>query len=169
LKKFYAAVGLSLIGVILIFAIVSFLRENWAAAGTPGGVEQWFARLILFRSRNESEGLKNPLPVNENTLAAGHALYDKHCAFCHGQDGDGPPASGMQFYPPVPSLKTPKQSLTEGQIFSVVRLGIRYTAMPGFSKALTDEEIWKVTGYVGSLPTTQPMPDTEAPDRKLNQ
>jgi mono/diheme cytochrome c family protein len=145
---------------MVIFAVVSFLRENWAADGQPGGLEQWLARAFLLRSRGDSAELKNPLPANEATLAAGRALYDKHCAFCHGGDGSGLGANGMQFYPPVPSLKTAAEPLTEGQIFSIVKLGIRYTAMPGFSKALSEQEIWQVTTLVSSLrtPATAPAP-----------
>jgi mono/diheme cytochrome c family protein len=150
-KKPYAAAALGLIGLIVLFAIVSFLRENWAADGEPGGVERWLARTFLLRSRSESEALKNPLPANEATLTSGRVLYEKHCAFCHGLDGKGPAAGGMQFYPPVPSLKTPPEPLRDGQIFSIVQLGIRYTAMPGFGKALNEQEIWQITAFVNSL------------------
>lgn len=158
MKKTYAITGLAAIALLLVFAIVSFLRENWAADGSPGGVERWFARLILFRSRSESAGLENPLPSDPATLAAGRALYDQHCAFCHGQAGSGPAADGMQFYPPVPSLNSPSEPLSDGQVYSIVQLGIRYTAMPGFSKALSEQDIWKVTSFVSSLrqPPSQP-------------
>jgi mono/diheme cytochrome c family protein len=151
LKKTYAVVALAVIGLILVFAIVSFLRENWAADGSPGSVEQWFARLILFQSRKETKSLANPLPPDETTLEAGRQIYERHCAFCHGQDGGGIPSDGMQFYPPVPSLKAPSEPLSDGQIFSIVQLGVRYTAMPGFGKALSEEQIWQVTSFIHSL------------------
>lgn len=156
MKRPYAAAALGLIVLVLLFAVVSFLRENWAAGDTPGETEQWLARTFLLRSRSESAGLRNPLPSDAATLSAGRALYEKHCAFCHGSDGGGPAPEGMQFYPPVPSLKSPPEPLSEGQVFSIVRLGIRYTAMPGFSKALSDHEIWQATAFVQSLRTGSP-------------
>ena len=150
MKKTYAGVGLITVGIILPFIVVAFLRENWAADGSPGEVERWFARLLLSQSRAGDE-LKNPLPSNESTLADGRAIYDQRCAFCHGKDGSGVGADGMQFYPPVPSLQKPAEPLSDGQVFSIVKLGIRYTAMPAFSKALSEEEIWKVTSFVQTL------------------
>ena len=153
----FRSAALALIAIVLLFAVVSFLRENWAADGEPGGVERWLARTFLLRSRSESTALKNPLPADEATLSAGRALYEKHCAFCHGADGSGPAGNGMQFYPPVPSLKAPAEPLQDGQVFSIVKLGIRYTAMPGFGKALSEQEIWQVTAFVGTLrATSQP-------------
>lgn len=151
MNKPYAAAGLGLIAIVVIFAVVSFLRENWAADGQPGGVERWLARSFLLRSRSESAGLTNPLSPDASTLQAGKAIYDQHCAFCHGPDGAGILEHGMQFYPPVPSLKTPPEPLSDGQVFSIVKLGVRYTAMPGFSKALNEQDIWKVTAFVKSL------------------
>lgn len=160
MKKPYAIAALGLIGLILLFAVVSFLRENWAADGEPGGMERWLARTFLLRSRSSSADLSNPLPANESTLAAGRTLYEKHCAFCHGSDGSGPGTNGMQFYPPVPSLRAPAEPLRDGQIFSIVQLGIRYTAMPGFSKTLNDDEIWQVTAFVQSLRASSAAPAT---------
>jgi mono/diheme cytochrome c family protein len=150
LKKSYAGAGLIAVGIILVFIVVSFLRENWAADGTPGGIERWFAKLLLSQSRAGDE-LKNPLPADESTLSDGRAIYDQHCAFCHGKDGNGAGADGMQFYPPVPSLQNSSEPLSDGQVFSIVKMGIRYTAMPAFSKAFSEEEIWKVTSFVQTL------------------
>lgn len=151
MKKTYAAAGLVGIAIVLLFAVISFLRENWAADGSPGGLERWIARAVLSRSRAASDELTNPLPLTSETIASGKQLYDQHCAFCHGSDGSGQAAEGMQFYPPVQSLSAPPDELSDGRVFSIVKLGIRYTAMPGFSKLLSDDEIWKVTAFVGSL------------------
>lgn len=150
MKKTYAGAGLIVVGIIVVFIAISFLRENWAADGSPGGMERWFAKLLLSQSRAGDE-LKNPLPTSESILADGRAIYEQRCAFCHGKDGSGTGADGMQFYPPVPSLQSPAEPLSDGGIFSIVKLGIRYTAMPAFSKELSEEEIWKVTSFVQTL------------------
>ena len=33
--------------------------------------------------------LKNPVPLNENTLAEGKVLYERYCQHCHGATGAG--------------------------------------------------------------------------------
>jgi mono/diheme cytochrome c family protein len=105
--------------------------------------------------------------ASPETLREGRALYEKNCVFCHGTDGKGPDW-GVQFYPPVPSLVESEPELEEQQVFAIISRGIRYTAMPSFSKALKEEEIWKITMWVreglsggpqgaeGGLPAQEP-------------
>ena len=152
MKKLYLGVALALIGAAILFALLSFLRENWAANQAPGGFERWVARWLLFRNRDDGSGRVNPLPPTAENLAAGRELYEKHCTFCHGMNGQGPATPGIQFYPPVPSLAQPEEPLTDAQLYSIIELGIRYTAMPSFGQALSGEQIWKVTSFVRSLP-----------------
>jgi mono/diheme cytochrome c family protein len=153
LKRPFAKIVLAVIAVVFVFALISFLRENWSASGAPGPLERFLARIALSHSRNSEADVKNPLQPTPENLEAGHAIYDKQCAFCHGEDGKGQGASGPQFYPPVPPLvpQSEREKMTEGQIQYVVTNGVRYTAMPSFAKQLTPDEIWKVTLWVGKL------------------
>ena len=152
LKKTSTIVGLVLVGLVMVFAVVSFLRETWAADQAPGAVEQFFARWLLSGARQSQADLRNPFPPDGPHLQEGRELYEKHCAFCHGLDGKGPGENGIQFYPPVPSLVASEMELTDGQMHYIISRGIRYTAMPSFAKVLTPDQIWKVITWVRSLP-----------------
>jgi mono/diheme cytochrome c family protein len=151
LKKAYSIVALILIAGTIVFALASFVRENWGADQTPGPVETFLARWLLTRPGGPEAEEPNPIPLNETTLQEGRALYEKYCAFCHGLEGRGTGEKGIQFYPPVPSLAEPAADLTEGRIYYIVARGIRYTAMPSFAKALAPEEIWKIVHWVQQL------------------
>lgn len=146
--------ALALVAVVFVFAIVSFLRENWSAADTPGVVETFLAKWALSRARSAESNIRNPIEATPENLEAGRRLYEKECAFCHGLDGKGQRQTGIQFYPPVPSLAERTSEMSDGQIHSIVSQGIRYTAMPSFAKELSPEEIWKIVLWVRHISKT---------------
>lgn len=149
-RKAIAGTGLVLLALAVLFALFSFWRENWAANQSPGALERFVAGLLLSGSRSVEE-VPNPVAASEPNLAEGRELYGKQCAFCHGKDGTGTDRTGVQFYPPVPSLAPPQNQLTDSQMHFVIQRGIRYTAMPSFANALSDEQIWKVVLWVRKL------------------
>ena len=155
-KKTIAGLGLVLLGLAVIFALLSFWRENWGANQTPGAVERFLAEWLLSGSRNPAVEVPNPVAATEANLAEGRELYDQQCAFCHAPDGSGSSASRVKFYPPVPSLLPPQNQLTDAQMQFVIQRGIRYTAMPSFEKALTEDQIWKVVLWVRRLSQIRP-------------
>jgi len=154
--------ALGLIALAILFAIGSFLRENWGVTGTPGVVERMIAKWALSSSRADGAGTKNPIAPTAQNLEEGRASYEKQCAFCHGLDGRGQGQTGVQFYPPVPAITGPSVELTDGQIQSAITNGIRYTGMPSFSQVLSPEEVWKVVLWVRHIPPSAPTPQTQA-------
>ncbi len=153
MKKIHSKLALGLVALIFVYAIASFLRENWSASETPGIVETLIAKWALSRARQAESGAHNPFQPTEENLQEGRQHYEKQCAFCHGLDGKGQSQNaGIQFYPPVPSLVDRESEMTDGQVQSIVNKGIRYTAMPSFAKVLRPEEIWKVVLWVRRLP-----------------
>ena len=39
----------------------------------------------------------------------------------------------------------------EWHIFYAIRTGVRYTGMPAWNKALNEQDIWKVTGFLSRI------------------
>jgi len=140
------------VALIFLFAIVSFLSENWGANQKPGFVETFIAKWALGFFRRTDSDVPNPLPPTPQNLEEGHRLYDKECALCHGLDGKGQGEKGLQFYPPAPSLVERTTEISDGQIQAIVSRGVRYTAMPSFAKELTPDEIWKIALWVRRIP-----------------
>jgi mono/diheme cytochrome c family protein len=62
---------------------------------------------------------------------------------------------GNSFYPPVPPLLGVRTPYTEGEMFWIVKHGIRNTAMPAWGNLLSDDDIWQVVAVIrgpNSLP-----------------
>ena len=166
-RKTVAGLGLVLMSLAAIFAVLSFWRENWAANQSPGAVERFLAQWLLSSSRAVEE-MPNPIPPTELNLAEGRELYERQCAFCHGSDGTGTGSSGVQFYPPVPLLAPLQNQLTDSQMHFVIQRGIRYTAMPSFANAMSEDQIWQVLLWVRNLANTHragetPLPSEQSP------
>jgi mono/diheme cytochrome c family protein len=160
-RKGYALAGLLVIGLAILFSLASFLRENWGADQVPSAFERLVARWFLSGARAAQQDQVNPFPPTPENLQAGADLYRNYCAFCHGADGTGSGETGIQFYPPVPSLVESNAELSDAQVHAIISRGIRYTAMPSFANALTTEEIWKVTAWVRQVPGSAGNADSD--------
>jgi len=98
------------------------------------------------------KGLKNPLPKSAANIAAGRALYHRHCQTCHGAKGlgSGESAKGLT---PSPALlafmiKLPG-SVDPYLMWTVVEGGQRFgTEMPAFKTRLTANQIWQIVTYM---------------------
>jgi mono/diheme cytochrome c family protein len=116
----------------------------------------------------EAKSLKNPVPVNEATLAAGKALFADKCANCHGEKGDGKgPEAEMYAVPPTNFTDAHMMGeMTDGEIFWKITEGRR--PMPSFKKQFTDEQRWQLVNYVRTFSkpaSPSPTPAKSSPKK----
>ena len=95
---------------------------------------------------------KNPLTVDEKTLAAGKAIFKNKCEDCHGPGGlgDGPDADPAAT---EMDLTNPKRAArnTDGIVYYKVLNGRKKPKMPAFKDELSEQQIWQVVAYVQSI------------------
>ena len=91
---------------------------------------------------------QNPFQPTAENLTAGSTVYDKNCAMCHGSLKQPVSPLRKNFYPSVPQLMTNTPDDPDGNLFYLVKYGIRYTAMPGWNGVLSDDDIWKTVLFV---------------------
>lgn len=127
----------------LTTAVIPVLVCAWAAvafAQNPGGSEA-------------GKKMKNPVPASAESVAAGKALYQKNCRFCHGADakGNGPMAPEGTHPPDLTDAKWDRGS-TDGEIFLVIRdgAGPKFD-MKGYKSKMSETDIWNVVNYLRSL------------------
>ena len=99
---------------------------------------------------------------------SGQGLYNKYCSQCHGEDGTGY-GIATRFLKPAPRdltsgkykiRRTPTGSLPlDEDLVRVVKVGLPYTAMPGFESLLNDKEIQDIVDYLKTF-----SPDFENPE-----
>lgn len=125
--------------------------HGFSARDKPLALEAFFARnLRLIAIPSSAKNLKNPLKETRLSLAEARDHFADHCATCHGNRGDGKTMIGEGLYPPPPDLRRETQELTDGEIFYIIKNGIRFTGMPGFGGS--DEDNWKLVSFIRHLP-----------------
>ena len=93
-----------------------------------------------------------PLPVQKR-IRSGAEVYQETCAMCHGKDGRGTPG----VFPPLLSEWAADEVvlaniILRGVVGEIYVSGARYaSAMPGFEKELSNEDVLAVISYVQSL------------------
>lgn len=153
--------------ILVIVAVIagggtaySIVRRGLSTRTPPSGVEELMA-LTMRRlatpaaARNRS----NPVPFSDAVFDGALAHFADHCASCHANDGSGQTEMGRSFYPPVPDMRASRtQSLTDGELFSIIENGIRLTGMPawGTGTEAGEAESWALVHFIRRLPRLTP-------------
>lgn len=125
----------------------------FAATGGPNIIDWWGD--TNFMHALEREAPEGEEAVSIPDLASGgegFGHYRESCVLCHG----APEVEALEWTknmePQPPKLwEEDSQSLNDGELFLVVREGIRMTGMPAFGPEHTDEEIWDIVAFLRTL------------------
>jgi thiosulfate dehydrogenase len=143
-----------IVGLVLGLAIIPvgvylyFTSGSAPVATTDSDMpfERFFAKKALH-ARIAKDMPKNvPIPANEANYLAGAELYKQHCAVCHGLPLTPKTAIAAGMYPPPPELLEGKGVTDDppGESYWKIFNGLRLTGMPGFSKALSETQMWQL-------------------------
>jgi mono/diheme cytochrome c family protein len=119
-----------------------------AAAGTPSP-----------EATTNTAILRNPVVPTPASIAAGKAIYDVHCAACHGSRAEGATKAGITIsiieesggrQPPDLTDALWDHGASDGDVFDAIKRGIPSTMMAGYDGRLSDAEIWHLLTYLRS-------------------
>jgi mono/diheme cytochrome c family protein len=135
--------------------------QNPVKGTIPVGWETFDYANTLEGYEAASAEVKNPLELNEVTLAEGKTLYENMCSHCHGKEGKGDGSIvKLEKFPPPPSYSTGNSSrgglmkdLTDGKIYHTITYGLNN--MGSHASQLSPEERWEITAYVHELQKLQ--------------
>jgi len=158
MRGFIAGVTITLVGLFIVGLVVAdlgFLPTS--ADATPPAIERRIAASALDASMDRhAPRVTNPVPVTDDNLIDGMKIYTMNCAGCHGTMDYKPSALEHSMYPPPPQLLLDPLDDPEWHIYYAVRTGVRYTGMPAWNHALTDQDIWKVTMFLSRVEKLPP-------------
>ncbi len=153
-----AAIG-ALAIILGITAGIYFLGGfyNVSALWDDPAIVKW--TLIQTRlasvGRHATENSKPPFAL-EDTAAiqeGARQFANAGCVNCHGGPGVKWSKFSEGLNPDPPDLKDIAGERSAGDIFWVVKNGIRMTGMPSFGKAgLADDQIWHLAAFVKAIP-----------------
>jgi mono/diheme cytochrome c family protein len=158
MRNFILGVVITLLVLLLgglAIATLGFLPTN--ADTEPPKMERHIAMSAMDASmERHAPRLTSPVPPTDENLIDGMKIYTTNCALCHGGLDHKPSALEKSFYPPPPQMIIYPMDDPEWHIYYAVRTGIRYTGMPAWSKALSDQDMWKVTAFLTRIEKLPP-------------
>ncbi|MGA7291520.1 MAG: cytochrome c [Terriglobales bacterium] len=145
--KFIAGLVLGLL--IVPFGMYLYFTSGSAPVATTDSdmpFETFFADKAMH-ARIEKDMPKNvPIQPTEQNDLAGADLYKQHCAVCHGLPLMPKTAIATGMYPHPPQLFQGKGVTDDepGETYWKIFNGLRLTGMPGFSKSLSETQMWQI-------------------------
>jgi mono/diheme cytochrome c family protein len=137
-------------------AVYSIVSRGLSTHDEPSRIEEMLARTMRrWATPRSMRDRASPIEPKEMVLEQALAHYADHCATCHANDGSGDTEIGRALYPRVPDMRADStQSLTDGELFSIIEHGIRLTGMPGWGNGTPEgeRESWGLVHFVRRLP-----------------
>jgi mono/diheme cytochrome c family protein len=156
---------LGILAVILVGLLGGYLvlKSGFIPANAdakPGRLEIWAAKTSLNAAiAREAPAGPNPVALSDANLIAGIQLYGQHCAICHGTaKGDASASSvakGLNPQPPQLASEGVEDD-PEGESVWKIQHGIRWTGMPSWAGALSDQEIWTLALFLKHMDKLPP-------------
>ena len=151
------AAGAALLIFVAGLGVFTFLRAHtFSAREKPTPLEAFVARRVRRLATPPAvREVRNPIETTPLAIAEARDHFADHCAICHANDGSGKTMINEGLYPPAPDLRQEwTQGLSDGEVFAVIKNGIRFTGMPGWGGA--DEDNWKLVLFIRHLPELSP-------------
>jgi len=126
----------------IILALFVFISLGFYSFISVDQNDEWVVPESAIKMENPTD------PDDEEDLAIGKSLYEKHCKSCHGKEGygDGPKTEELDSDPGDFSTEA-FQSQTDGALFYKTTEG--RDDMPTFIKKISDDEDrWLIINYL---------------------
>jgi mono/diheme cytochrome c family protein len=125
---------------------------NMAATEGPGPLETTLAgwtvdRSVAMRAPDET----NPFQDDQEAIDKGMVHYRAMCLQCHGAPDVKAHEFAAGLNPAPPELAQAAKDRKDGELFWIVKHGIRMTGMPAFGRSHSDDEIWQIVAFMREM------------------
>ncbi|MGE7468204.1 c-type cytochrome [Bosea sp. NPDC003192] len=154
----HRALGVVLaIGVMVMASAVLFAWSgayNVAASTGHFRIVDYFLRFGMENSvRRRAPVATLPEGDDDDRVRLGAGHFHAGCAYCHGSPGTPISPVAASMLPPPPDLNDKVGLWRDGELFWLVKHGLKYAGMPGFPSLHRDDEIWAVVAFLRRLPS----------------
>jgi mono/diheme cytochrome c family protein len=126
---------------------------NVAASQAEPGPLRWLLQTTRQHSvARHAAQIAVPDLSGDQLVTDGAADYDAMCAHCHGGPGREPFVAAGDMSPPPPDLAQVAGRRSPGELFWVIKHGIRMTGMPARGATHSDGELWALVAFIERLP-----------------
>lgn len=138
--------------------VVSQGWYNVAATKPHLGLVYQFLDYAMYESvKAHAEAEAPPDLETPQRVARGAVLYRDHCLQCHGAPGVPPQPFAFGLQPQPVNLVPAARHWRPGQVFWVVKHGLKMSGMPAWEYRMSDAEIWDVVAFVMAMRVLSPV------------
>jgi len=152
----------TLLSAVLLAAVVAaaFIYSgifNVAATDPHWTATRWMFEQARIRSiRTHASGIVMPKGYDtDDKLVGAVGHFSEHCAICHGGPGIKRNDIGEGMYPKPPDLTNVSARYAPGELFWILKNGIKMTGMPSMASD-GDEMLWATVALLQKLPRLSP-------------
>ena len=139
----------------LVAGVLAFAWSGLYSVAASEGHFAFIDYLLRFGMRNSvkthARGIEAP-PFDDDMVKLGAVHFERACRTCHGAPGKRPNPITQQTLPPAPNLTELVDKWRDRELFWIVKHGLKYTAMPGWTAQNRDDEVWSVIAFSRQLP-----------------
>jgi mono/diheme cytochrome c family protein len=156
--KFIGGFVVGLIAVAAAALLIMYTGSYNVAASVPDNpIVEWFLSNTMIHSViNRAKSVKAPEQLTDKQAQAGFLIYKDTCVYCHGAPGRDPADIAKGLNPDPPDLSDAAGDMTSGELFWIIKNGIKMSGMASYAKVHNDDEIWNVVAFVQRLPKMTP-------------
>jgi mono/diheme cytochrome c family protein len=152
--------SLALMFVFLAVAGLALLYSGLydvAATAPHWRITEWILETARVRSiKAHATDITAPPRLDDPArIPMGTEHFAAHCALCHGAPGVPKGGIAQGVYPPPPDLTVTASGYSDGELFWIVKHGIKMTGMPAWADH-SDEEVWATVVFLRKLPGMTP-------------
>jgi cytochrome c553 len=157
----YWKAALGCVAAAILVAAAGGMLFAWSGvysvAASEGhlAIVDWFLRFSMRNSvKKHSSGIEPPQRLDDPALVRlGAAHYYSGCMPCHGGPGHQANAVFQHSLPGPPELTGASSHWRDRELYWLVKHGIKYTGMPGWSARDRIDEQWAVVAFLKAMPS----------------
>ncbi|MFC0676361.1 c-type cytochrome [Lysobacter korlensis] len=148
----------TLLALLLIALTVAYTGAyNVAASRDHTAGVHWLLDTTMRSSvRSRAPEVADTQWLARADVAAGAGEYKAMCEHCHGGPGADPAEWSRGMLPRPPLLVEEADEWEPGEVFWIVKHGLKYTGMPSFGETHDDATLWNIAAFVERLPAMTP-------------
>ena len=102
--------------------------------------------------KHQAREVKVPELDDPAKIHAGFQNFHSMCVACHNAPGAAPTEISKGLYPGAPNLAQSVKSRTAGELYMIIKQGIKMSGMPAWEPSHSGDEIWSMVAFLRTLP-----------------
>jgi mono/diheme cytochrome c family protein len=152
--------SIAAIGLVAVAGAVTVVYSgvlSVAATDPHWTITDWVLRTARERSiKAHAAGLAPPSSLgDEERILAGAVHYATHCVACHGAPDTSESDLAHGLSPKPARITEASRRYSAGELFWILKNGIKMTGMPSWASH-GDDELWSIVAFLQKLPALSP-------------